>query len=106
MSSRSRSRSPVRPHSPTGVGVYAYFIIPNSLQPNATVNTNLTFILDGEEAGTLTHTPTGPSVVPFLYNQLGFAAENLQNVTHTLEIVANAPENGSSVVLFDHIVYT
>lgn len=64
------------------------------------------FVLDGEYAGNITHSPTGKSVVPFLYNQLGFAAEDLSNITHTLEIHAGAPENGSSVVLFDYIVYT
>lgn len=76
------------------------------MQGNATVNTNMTFVLDGEPAGYLTHTPTNKSVVPFLYNQLGFSASDLENTTHTLEVHAGAPENGSSVVLFDHLVYT
>ncbi|KAL5512944.1 hypothetical protein ACEPAH_3342 [Sanghuangporus vaninii] len=89
----------------TGIGISAYFIVPDRAQGSASVDTSLTFTLDGSQAGTYTHSSSGSS--DFLYNQRVFSSSGLSNGDHTLVVSAGATsDGGSTAVLFDYFVYT
>ncbi|KAL5531406.1 hypothetical protein ACEPAG_4283 [Sanghuangporus baumii] len=89
----------------TGVAISAYFIVPDRPQGIASVDTSLIFSLDGAQAGSYNHTPSGSS--DFLYNQSLFSTSGLISSEHTLEVSASADANGGSTsVLFDYFVYT
>ncbi|EJD07322.1 uncharacterized protein FOMMEDRAFT_71938 [Fomitiporia mediterranea MF3/22] len=88
----------------TGIAVYAFFIVPDSVQGDATVGTDLIFTLDGQQAGTFTHSPTGSA--DFLYNVPCFVKSGLSNSSHQLVISAASPDGGSTAVLFDYLQYT
>ncbi|KAL5531404.1 hypothetical protein ACEPAG_4281 [Sanghuangporus baumii] len=89
----------------TGTGISAYFIVPDKAQGTASVDTSLTFTLDGSQAGTYTHSPSGSS--DFLYNQRVFSSSGLSNGDHTLVVSAGpTSDGGSTAVLFDYLIYT
>ncbi|KAL5492150.1 hypothetical protein ACEPAI_3597 [Sanghuangporus weigelae] len=89
----------------TGTGISAYFIVPDRAQGTASVDTSLSFTLDGSQAGTYTHSSSGST--DFLYNQRVFSSSGLSNGDHTLVVSAGATsDGGSTAVLFDYLVYT
>ncbi|KAI5117137.1 hypothetical protein M0805_008256 [Coniferiporia weirii] len=87
----------------TGTAVYAFFITGNDI-PGATVSlSNLTFTLDGNEAGTFLHVPT--SSTDFEFNVPGFSQTGLENSRHKL-IISDVGTPNASLILFDFLVYT
>jgi len=87
-----------------GVAVYVFNIIPNN-QANA--QTNLSFVLDGDNSTrqTYTHTPDPTSSQTFLYNTTVYNATNLSNTTHTLQM-SMIGTNQDLAALFDYFIYT
>lgn len=81
-----------------------FFIVPDKINGNAAVGTNLIFTLDGSQVGTYTHSPSGDS--DFLYKQQLFSKSDLSNSAHTLVVSASATSGESSAVLFDYFMYT
>ncbi|RPD66812.1 hypothetical protein L226DRAFT_565597 [Lentinus tigrinus ALCF2SS1-7] len=85
----------------TGVAVYVYNIIANSIPPTITFS-NISFYLDGDYAGQFVHSPDDSSIMQ--YNVLVFHNSNLANAPHTLLMTASGAS--ISLGLFDYLVYT
>jgi hypothetical protein len=85
-----------------GTAIYAYFIIPNTVQ-FATTLTNTTFELDGEFVGRFEHVPT--SAETFEFNVPGYVNTTLPPGQHQFNIIGTGDTN-ASVILFDYAVYT
>ncbi|PIL26344.1 hypothetical protein GSI_12100 [Ganoderma sinense ZZ0214-1] len=86
----------------TGTAFYVYGILANTI-PYVTTNTNLTFFLDGQLAGTFQHNPT--TSTDFEYNVPMYSNSNLPNGDHTVmfEVIGDSIP---SFVLIDYFVYT
>jgi len=88
----------------TGTAVYLFNIIPNN-EINA--NTNLTFVVDGDESTkkNFTYQPNNQSA--FLYNFSVFSATGLQNAQHTVQMSTFGDNStGDLAILFDYFIYT
>ena len=88
----------------TGIGLYVFFIVPDSPNGTATVDTDLVFTLDSEPAGTYSHSVTSQQA--FLYNVPVYANSNINSGDHVFIMTLTAPSGASSVALFDYLVYT
>ena len=88
----------------TGVGLYVFFIVPDSPNGTATVDTDLIFTLDGTTAGTYTHSVTSQQT--FLYNVPVYSNPNMDWGNHTFLVNLSAPSGASSAALFDYLIYT
>lgn len=82
--------------------MYAYFILVGQ-QDQTTTLTNLSFALDGDNAGSFVHIPAADTAIQ--YNVLGFSKKDLENSAHTLVISTVGPAE-ESLVLFDRIIYS
>jgi len=85
----------------TGTDIYIFGIQVNGTSGIPIVNNDLTFTLDGQPAGTYTHTP-GPNDVDYRYHVPFFTGHNLTQGPHNLTMELT----GTSMVLFDYLVYT
>ncbi|TBU21087.1 hypothetical protein BD311DRAFT_707228, partial [Dichomitus squalens] len=85
----------------TGVAVYVYGIVPNSI-PNVTTFANISFFLDNELVHQYVHDPNTSSVIE--YNTPVYVETSLPNMEHSLEIRFNGLND--SLFLFDYVVYT
>ena len=84
-----------------GSAVYVFNILPNTLF-NTTTFVNITFTIDGEDAGIFTRSPDSSSTI--LYNQLVYQNVALQDGPHTLVMTAGG--DTKSLFLFDYLLYT
>ncbi|PIL32307.1 hypothetical protein GSI_05553 [Ganoderma sinense ZZ0214-1] len=84
-----------------GSAVYVFNILPNTLF-NTTTFVNITFSIDGEDAGTFTRSPDSSSTI--LYNQLIYRNVTLEDGPHTLIMTAGG--DSKSLFLFDYLLYT
>ncbi len=83
----------------TGSAVYVFNILPNTLPVTVTF-ANISFSIDGEDAGVFTRSPLPGTTI--LYNQLVYHNTGLNYGPHTLIIT---PSN-YSLLLFDYLLYT
>ncbi|KAI0736638.1 hypothetical protein C8Q72DRAFT_768914 [Fomitopsis betulina] len=96
------------PHTVTfsfqGTAVWVYCILINSGPEYVTINSNISFELDGASAGVFSHNPdaSGPQ---YLYNQTVFSKTGLSNTNHTVVVTA-VQGSSASVLLFDWAMYT
>lgn len=86
----------------TGSAIYVFGILSNAIN-GPSGNADQLFFVDGQHAGTFTHTPTGDN--SFVYNASLFSM-NLQDGQHTLSIQNGQPSDLSSLILLDYLVYT
>ena len=84
-----------------GSAVYVFNILPNTLF-NTTTFVNITFNIDGEDAGIFTRSPDSSSTI--LYNQLVYRNVALQDGPHILVMTAGG--DTKSLFLFDYLLYT
>lgn len=81
-----------------------FCVLVNSGPPYVTINSNISFELDGVSADTLAYNPN-PSGPTYLYNQTVFSKTDLSNTDHTL-VIAAVQGSGPSLLLFDWAIYT
>ncbi|KAI0333969.1 hypothetical protein GY45DRAFT_1334484 [Cubamyces sp. BRFM 1775] len=86
----------------TGTAVYVFNVLPNTVPSLTATFSNLSFGLDGVDAGQFVHIPDSTSNI--LYNVSVFTAVNLANAPHVLTI--NVQGQNACHVLFDYLVYT
>lgn len=84
-----------------GSAVYVYNILPNTLF-NTITFVNISFSIDGEDAGAFTRSPDPSSTI--LYNQLIYRNLTLNDGPHTLLMTAGG--DSKSLFLFDYLLYT
>ncbi|EJF62036.1 hypothetical protein DICSQDRAFT_37999, partial [Dichomitus squalens LYAD-421 SS1] len=87
----------------TGTAVYVYNIVPNSLPNSTTTFVNISFTLDGSDAGSFVRHPD-PKTEVIQYNQLVYSKNGLENVPHTLVMTSGG--DPKCLVLFDYLLYT
>ena len=66
-------------------------------------NTDMVFLLDGEQVGTLQQPPTGDKT--YFYDQAVFSQTGLTPDMHTIRIEVGH-NNTEAVILLDRIIYT
>ncbi|KAI0628479.1 hypothetical protein C8Q77DRAFT_1068168 [Trametes polyzona] len=86
-----------------GVAVYAFCIITRTFS-NPNGNYDMSFLIDGNEAGTFRLAPNGDAA--YLYNVPVFANDTLSPGTHTFTMVVGHPGAASSLALLDYITFT
>jgi hypothetical protein len=86
-----------------GTAIYVYFILPNTVAPGITTQTECNFTLDGQAAGSFFHAPNAS--FEFIYNALVFSRSNLPNATHTLNISTSGVDH-DVFINFDYAIYT
>jgi hypothetical protein len=64
---------------------------------------DMIFFIDGVQAGTFNHTPTGTS--GFLFNNNVFSSQQLPLQNHTITIQNGNIGGGTSLVILDFITY-
>ncbi|PIL32411.1 hypothetical protein GSI_05657 [Ganoderma sinense ZZ0214-1] len=84
-----------------GSAVYVFNILPNKIA-NTTTFVNISFSIDGADAGSFTRSPDSTSTI--LYNQLVYRNVALQDGPHTLVMTAGG--RSKSLILFDYLLYT
>ena len=87
----------------TGSGLYIFFILANTV-PNITTLTNVTFILDGVQVSSFTHSPSAST--DFEYNQAVFANDSIPYGQHTMTVAPVNDSVNSVLILFDYLIYT
>ena len=87
-------------HFITGSAVYVYCII--SRFP--TVQTDLTFFIDGRNTGTYSWSADGDE--SFNYNVLVYSNPSMTAGEHTLEVQNGLVKGRQSLLLLDYIVYS
>ncbi|KAI0673872.1 hypothetical protein C8Q78DRAFT_657271 [Trametes maxima] len=87
----------------TGNSVYVYAILADTIPGglNTTDPTRVDFFIDGAQVGSFIHNP-GPQP-RFLYNQLIYANQSLENGDHL--IVIKPKTDASSIIFFDYVMY-
>ncbi|KAF4605578.1 hypothetical protein EYR40_004364 [Pleurotus pulmonarius] len=86
----------------TGSAVYVYCILGHSFEaPNT--NTDMTFLLDGQQVGTFKQKPNGNST--WDYDVPVYVNTSIPNGAHTLSI-ENGHAGEKSLVILDYVVYT
>ncbi|KAJ7151653.1 hypothetical protein C8R46DRAFT_1197971 [Mycena filopes] len=86
----------------SGTSVSVNCILSNGLS-NPSGSSDMTFILDGVQAGSFLHTPTG---APGFEPSTVFVSTSLLPGTHTLLIKNGRPGGGSSLTILDSISYS
>ena len=86
----------------TGTAVYVICVITLS-DVNPDGNTDMVFLLDGEQVGTLEQPPTNDTT--YLYNQTVFSQTGLAFGPHTIRIEVGHNDT-RSLILLDRIIYT
>lgn len=81
-----------------------FCVLVNSGPPYVTINSNISFELDGASAGTFPYNPD-PSGPQYLYNQTVFSKTGLSDTDHTL-VLAAVQGSDPSLLLFDWAIYT
>lgn len=71
---------------------------------DASGNADQVFFIDGARVGTFTHTTTGDGT--FLYNSTLYANSTLPYGNHIFKMQNGQPQDVSSLVLFDYVVYS
>ena len=66
-------------------------------------NTDMVFLLDGVQVGTLEQPPTNDTT--YLYNQVVFSQTGLSSGSHTIRIEVGHNDT-RSLILLDRIIYT
>ncbi|KAF8219325.1 hypothetical protein L208DRAFT_1427093 [Tricholoma matsutake] len=88
---------------PLRTAIYVFFILPNTVGPGITTQTECNFTLDGQAAGNFFHAPS--SSIELIYNALVFSSSNLMNTQHTLHISTSGVDH-SVFINFDYAIYT
>ena len=87
----------------TGTAVYVICVITLS-DVNPDGNTDMVFLLDGVQVGTLEQPPTNDTT--YFYNQTVFSQTGLDSgTTHTIRIEVGHNDT-RSLILLDRIIYT
>ena len=86
-----------------GTAIYVFFILPNTVAPGITTQTECNFTLDGQAAGNFFHSPS--SSLDMIYNALVFSHTNLQNSDHVLNISTSGVDH-DVFINFDYAIYT
>ena len=82
-----------------GTGVDVYFVFRN----DRGVQTNVTFLIDGQERGSLLRIGTGVGDEGgYIYNFTAFTISNLPDQQHVLTIA----QGSTSLIIFDYLTYT
>ena len=85
-----------------GIAVYVLCIITHSdVSPDG--NTDIVFLLDGVQVGTLEQPPTNDTT--YLYNQVVFSQTGLSSQSHTIRIEVGHNDT-KALILLDRIIYT
>lgn len=79
-----------------------YFIVTDLANFTTSSSTDLIFTLDGSEAGSFLHTPSGQPT--YTFNVLGYANAAIGDGKHQLTIEASG--DSGSLILFDYAIYT
>ncbi|EIM85387.1 uncharacterized protein STEHIDRAFT_158022 [Stereum hirsutum FP-91666 SS1] len=87
----------------SGVAIYAYCILGNTIGPLDAPPMNVSISLDQDYVGEFVYTPT--TSTDFIYNFPIYANDTLSNGQHTLSLSAVGTTN-ASLVLFDYAIYT
>ena len=87
----------------TGTAVYVFNIVPNSLPGNTATFANISFTIDGSDAGSFVRAPDETTDV-ILYNQVIHSIVGLENIPHTLTMTGGG--GTKALILFDYVVYT
>ncbi|KAI0827537.1 hypothetical protein BC628DRAFT_1432511 [Trametes gibbosa] len=87
----------------TGVAVYAFCIITRAFS-NPNGNSDMSFQIDGKDAGTFELAPNGDST--YQYNFPVFSSGVLPSGTHTLTLTVGHMGGDSSLALLDYFVFT
>ena len=66
-------------------------------------NTDMVFLLDGVQVGTLEQLPTNDTT--YLYNQVVFSQTGLSSGSHTIRIEVGHNDT-KALILLDRIIYT
>ncbi|TFK65874.1 hypothetical protein BDN72DRAFT_962204 [Pluteus cervinus] len=88
----------------TGTAVYLFGIQPSGPPPssNTTTNTNLTFTIDGQNAGQNIPSSSTQTTLTFQPNTLVYQNTDLSDGPHSFLVTVGA----NSVFLFDYLIYT
>lgn len=86
-----------------GIAVSVFCVISHS-SSSPDGDTYMSFLIDGEEAGTFTQSSTGQDT--YTYNVSVFASEPLPSGQHTLTVVNGRIGGPKVLALLDYFVYT
>ncbi|KAK0232898.1 hypothetical protein IW262DRAFT_32181 [Armillaria fumosa] len=88
----------------SGTAVYVNCILAQSVQ-HPTGRSDMTFFIDGVQAGTYSSEPD-PSSPDYVYNMTVFAYENLSSGRHIIQIQNGHIGGSASLILLDSIIYS
>ncbi|KAK0506422.1 hypothetical protein EDD18DRAFT_1342731 [Armillaria luteobubalina] len=88
----------------SGTAVYVNCILARSVQ-HPTGRSDMTFFIDGVQAGTYSSEPDPPSP-DYVYNATVFAYENLSSGRHIIQIQSGHTEGSASLILLDSLIYS